>query len=131
MKKNKKRVTDVFFAKPPQIGPSYNKKKPHRLVNEVEVYVLFYTPAGMEYISFKIPEGYLFNGANVIHKDRLLYAALVHDWLCEHHYDCDNDRYISTLIFVKLAEKAACNDISCWILKHSVDNFQKIAGHWK
>lgn len=82
-------------------------------------------------LQIKIPRGYCYNGANIVHSDDTRTAALVHDWLCENHVVCFNDRYLSTLIFVKLAEKTGCNAFYCWHLKHYVDNFQKVFGEWK
>jgi hypothetical protein len=121
-------VKDVRFLKTPHVEPSYDKKKPHKLSHSVVVQVFFDCDCCT---SFTIPKGFTWNGANVVHKDKLLYASMVHDWLCENHADCNNDRYLSTLIFVKLAEKAGCSALECWHLKHYVDNFQKLFGGWK
>lgn len=90
----------------------------------------------------KIPNGYRWNGANVPpfawlaigqkESPRFKVASCVHDYLCEHHEVIDNDRYLSTLIFETLCRYfGKFNDFKCWVMMHSVDNYQKVFGKWK
>ncbi len=49
--------------------------------------------------------------------------------MCEHHDVVGNDRYLSTLVFDTLCEYfGRFNALKRWIMKHSVDNFQKVFG---
>lgn len=85
-----------------------------------------------------IPKGYRWNGANIPSfawvligtpddpKFRL--ASMIHDWLCEHHEDARNDRYLCTLIFCSLCKVAGVTPWRVSLEFHAVDNFQKVAG---
>ncbi len=88
---------------------------------------------------FVIPRGYDWNGANVPwfcwlligqqKEPRFKLASCVHDYMCEHHDVVGNDRYLSTLVFDTLCEYfGRFNALKRWIMKHSVDNFQKVFG---
>ena len=92
-----------------------------------------------EYL-FEIPKGYCYDGASVPRffwrvigantDNKFLIAALIHDVLCENHNYVENDRYFSTIVFERLLYTSKINPFSRWVMKHSVDNFQKLKG-WK
>ena len=85
-----------------------------------------------------IPRGYRWNGANIPgfawfiigtpDDPKFRLASMIHDWLCEHHEDARNDRYLSTLIFCSLCIVAGVGPVDIFLVFHSVDNFQKVAG---
>jgi hypothetical protein len=50
---------------------------------------------------------------------------MVHDVLCENHNYVDNDRYFSTMVFERLLYAEGVGGFKRWLMKHSVDNFQK------
>lgn len=89
---------------------------------------------------FTIPKDYCFDGASIprffwraigANSDpTFLVAALVHDYMCENHHVVGNDRYLSTLIFDNCLEVGGVNSFKRWLMKHSVDNYQKFCG-WK
>lgn len=110
------------------------REKPYLLAKSVILKVTY-----KEQVSFiYIPENYVWNGANVPKfawifigsKDdpEFRLASMVHDWLCEHHEDSRNDRYLSSLIFVRLLAVAGVEKFRQFLMFHSVDNFQKIFG---
>lgn len=88
-----------------------------------------------EKYSFTIPKGFCFDGASIPRifwrligsntDNTFLIAAMIHDFMCENHSVVDNNRYLSTLIFNALLEIGGVNPPKRWIMKHSVDNFQK------
>lgn len=89
---------------------------------------------------FIIEEGYRWDGATI---PRLFWrligsktepefqiASMLHDKLCENHNLINNDRYLSTLVLVGGMKCAEVCAFKRFLVKHSVDNYQKIAGHW-
>lgn len=87
-----------------------------------------------------IEKYYAWNGANIPRvfwrlmgsktDNRFLIPSMIHDKLCENHDIIDNDRYLSTIIFERLLYVSKVNPFSRWLMKHSVDNYQKICGKW-
>ena len=89
---------------------------------------------------FYISKGYTWDGATIPRvfwrligsktDNRFLVPSLIHDVLCENHDYVDNDRYFSTIVFERLLYVSKVNAFNRWMIKHSVDNFQKVAGGW-
>lgn len=81
------------------------------------------------------PENYRWDGASIPRMfwrligaksdNRFLIPSFVHDLMCEDHERVGNDRYFSTCVFERLLYCADVNAFSRWMMKHSVDNFQK------
>lgn len=88
---------------------------------------------------FIVPKGYCYDGASVPRffwriigsntDNSFLIAALVHDVLCENHYYVDNDRKFSTHVFNVLLESAEVFPFKRFLMKSSVNMFQKFC-HW-
>ncbi|MBQ8636031.1 DUF1353 domain-containing protein [bacterium] len=89
---------------------------------------------------FVIPEGYTWDGATIPRMfwrligsktdNKFLIPSLIHDVLCENHDYIDNDRYFSTIVFERLLYVSGVSAFNRWMIKHSVDNFQKVCGGW-
>ncbi|MCD8179774.1 MAG: DUF1353 domain-containing protein [Tannerellaceae bacterium] len=87
---------------------------------------------------FLIPQGYTWDGATIPRffwrfigsntSPEFLIPSMIHDVLCENHSYIDNDRYLSTLILERLLYCSGVNGFKRWMMKHSVDNFQKFKG---
>jgi len=87
---------------------------------------------------FFIEKGYRWNGANIPagcwyiigtpDDPKFRLASMIHDWLCEHHEDARDDRYLSTLIFCSLCKVSGVKEWRIFLMFHSVDNFQKVFG---
>ena len=113
-------------------------KKPF-ICNE-EFRVILQDKIEQEAYEFYIPAGYIWDGATIPRifwrligsksDNRFLVPSLVHDVLCENHDYIDSDRYFSTIIFERLLYVSKDNPVSRWMMKHSVDNAQKIIGGW-
>jgi hypothetical protein len=99
-------------------------KKPYLLLKSVILKVTYKKQVSFIYI----PENYVWNGANYLDEPEFRLASMVHDWLCEHHEDSRNDRYLSSLIFVCLLAVAGVEKFKQFLMFHSVDNFQKVFG---
>jgi hypothetical protein len=91
-----------------------------------------------EIYTFTIPKGYCFDGASVpkfFHRvigantdNKFLIAALIHDWMCEHHDCVGNDRFFSSKVFNALLEVSEVNPFKRFLMKHSVNIFQIFQG---
>ena len=111
-------------------------KKP--FINLSELTVCLTNKVQQTVFEFLVPENYTWDGATIPRifwrligsrtDNRFLIPSLIHDVLCENHDYVDNDRYFSTTVFERLLYVSKVNPLSRWVLKHSVDNFQKFCG---
>ena len=131
-------ILNVRFATP-QSSDKYIKEinqKPFICVEEL--YVTLTDKIEQEVYEFLIPKGYTWDGATIPRMfwrligsktdNRFLIPSLIHDVLCENHEYIDNNRYFSTIVFERLLYVSKVNFLNRWIIKHSVDNFQKFCG---
>lgn len=147
----KNKEIGVYFDSVPNIriryaGPAATeqekksiKKYPFINIENLPVHVFDYK--NNKNYNFTIPKDYCFDGASVPRlfwriigsntDNTFLVAALVHDYLCENHEVIENNRYLSTLIFNDLLEVGGTPAFKRWIMKHSVDNWQKFCGWQK
>lgn len=122
-------------------NPCYDKKlnrqidsKPFLNKSDLKVRITY---LGDEY-NFEIPKGYTWDGASIPRmfwrligsntSPEFLIPSLIHDVLCEHHDYIDYDRYLSTIVLERLLYCSGVNPFKRWLMKHSVDNFQKFQG---
>ena len=113
-------------------------KKP--FINLSELKVVIKDKVEQETYEFLIEKDYTWNGANIprvfwrlmgsMTDNRFLIPSMIHDKLCENHDLIDDNRYLSTIIFERLLYISKVNPFSRWLMKHSVDNYQKICGKW-
>ncbi len=111
-------------------------KKPYENFEDLKIKIVYKDGK----YSFSIPKDFCFDGASIPRAfwrligsntdNTFLIAAMVHDYMCENHSVIGNDRYLSTLIFNALLEVGGVSPVKRWIMKHSVDNYQKFCG-WK
>ena len=90
--------------------------------------------------SFWIDKGYRWDGASIPRafwrligsktEPEFQIASLLHDKLCENHSFINNDRYLSTLVLIGCMKSADVCAIKRWLIKHTVDNYQKFC-HWE
>lgn len=140
----------ILFDKTPCVGiryplPSMTKaekkaiaKYPFINKQELKVKIVYYQGVWRNESEFIIPRDYCFDGASIPKifyriigaptDNHFLIAALVHDWMCEHHDVVDDNRYLSTCIFNALLKVGGVNPFKRWLMKHSVDNWQKFCG---
>lgn len=113
-------------------------KKP--FINLSDLKIIIQDKIEQENYEIIIEKDYTWNGANIprvfwrligaMTDNRFLIPSMIHDKLCENHDLIDNDRYLSTIIFERLLYVSKVNPFSRWLMKHSVDNYQKICGKW-
>ena len=135
----------IFFDKIPAVTIRYAvfymtkeevkeiNKKP--FINQSELKVELHDYKNDCKYDFVIPENYTWDGASIPRAfwrligsktdNRFLIPSMIHDVLCENHEYVDDDRYFSTIIFERLLYVSKVNAFNRWMIKHSVDNFQK------
>lgn len=117
-------------------------KKPFINIEEIGVQIL-YSPKGKDKTytyNFVVPANYTWDGASIPRifwsligsktSPQFIIASMIHDILCENHAYVNNDRYLSTIVLEKLCQTGGTNAFSRWLIKHSVDNYQKLRGGW-
>lgn len=113
-------------------------KKPFECIEDLNVTLI--DKVECTTYEFLIPAGYTWDGATIPRvfwrligsksDNRFLVPSLIHDVLCENHDYIDDNRYFSTIVFERLLYVSNVNAFSRWMMKHSVDNAQKIIGGW-
>ena len=135
----------IYFDKEPEISVQYLRphenavdvyKKPFRLEKSLNVWLFDFV--NEHDFFFSIPFHYAWDGASIPRffwrllgsktDNRFLIASLIHDVLCENHDYIDGDIYLSTIVFERLLYVSKVNAFNRWMIKHSVDNFQKFCG---
>ncbi len=133
-------VPDIGICFPmPYYGKDRNKaicNKPFVNKEPLNIYISWKS----EYYSFYIPSGYEWDGASIPKffwriigsntEPEFLIASMLHDVLCENHHYVNNNRYLSTIVLEKCLKVGGVGSFKRWLMKHSVDNFQKFQG-WK
>ena len=109
--------------------------KNYPFINKRVLGVRLYDKEKENIYNFTIPKGYCYDGASIPKffyrvigantDNKFLIAALVHDVLCENHNYVNNDRYFSSKVFNALLEVSDVNPFKRWLMKNSVDLFQR------
>ncbi len=137
---NAKELQDIVKKRNREID-----NKPFLNREDLEVTITTQMPIGLfsdrKTYKFIIPKGYTWDGATIPRlfwrfigsntSPEFLIPSMIHDVLCENHSYIDNDRYLSTLILERLLYCSGVSGFKRWMMKHSVDNYQKIKGGWK
>lgn len=135
----------IFFSENPHISIRYyipsmteeERKSIERypFINKKNLQVRLVNYKKDKTYNFEIPKGYCYDGASIPRlfwriigsntDNRFLIPALIHDILCENHSFIDNDRKFSTEVFNALLEASDVNAFKRFLMKNSVDCFQK------
>lgn len=141
----------IFFDDIPHVGIRYilpsntseEKKsiKKYPFINKKTLTVQLVDYKKEKSYTFSIPKGYCYDGASIPRlfwrvigantDNRFLVPALIHDALCEHHEYVDYDRKFSTEVFNALLESSEVCPPKRYLMKNSVDMFQKFFCKWK
>lgn len=140
----------IFFDDIPKVGIRYilptskndDKKsiKKYPFINRQNLKVNLYDYKKKKIYNFEIPKGYCYDGASVPRffwrvigantDNRFLIPALIHDVLCENHHYVNNDRKFSTKVFNALLKVSEVYPFKRFLMKNSVDIFQKFFCKW-
>ena len=144
------RKVKIEFDDVPRVGVRYilpshtefEKKciKKYPFVLRKDLQVNLYDKVKERGYGFKITKDYCYDGASIPRAfwrligaptdNKFLIAALIHDYLCEKHHLIMNDREFSTEVFNALLEESEVNKFQRFLMKHSVDTFQKLVCNW-
>ncbi len=115
------------------------KKYPFMNKDDLKVALLDHVKEDVYY--FVIPKGYCYDGASIPRffwriigsntDNSFLIPALIHDVLCENHHYINNDREFSSKVFDALLEVAEVPAFKRFLMKNSVDIFQRFQGWGK
>lgn len=142
---------DIEFSCIPRVGIRYHlptlseleaeSVSKYPFINKTELKVALIDKIKEDVYYFIIPKGYCFDGASVPRffwriigsntDNKFLIASLVHDVLCENHHYINNDREFSSKVFNALLEVADVPPIKRYLMKNSVDLFQRFCGWGK
>ena len=135
----------IFFSENPHISiryyiPSMTEEErksieKYPFINKKNLQVRLVDYKKDKTYNFEIPKGYCYDGASIPRlfwriigsntDNRFLIPALIHDILCENHSFIENDRKFSTEVFNALLEASEVNAFKRFLMKNSVDCFQK------
>ena len=138
----------VYFSDTPRVSIRYvlpsmteqeiNAVKKYPFINKINLTVRLADKIKDRIYEFDIPKGYCFDGASIPRffwrvigsptNNSFLIAALVHDVLCENHQYVMNDVEFSTEVFNALLESSKVSKFKRYLMKHSVNLFQRFCG---
>ena len=109
--------------------------KKYPFINKKALEVRLYDKEKEEIYNFLIHKNFCFDGASIprfFHRvigantdNNFLIASLIHDVMCLNHHYVNNDRYFSSKVFNALLEVSDVNPFKRWLMKNSVDLFQR------
>ena len=128
----------IRYVLPSSTSAEIKSIKRFPFINKRMLNVRLYDAEKEQIYDFTIPKSYCFDGASIpkfFHRvigantdNKFLIAALIHDWMCEHHDCVGNDRAFSSKVFNALLEVSEVNPFKRFLMKHSVNIFQVFQG---
>ena len=140
----------IFFSDVPDVKTRFDtpfttrqqskqyEEKPFICLNKIDVCIKDYIAC--ETYKFEIKKDYTWDGATIPRflwrlfgsksEPEFLIPSLIHDVICGNHDYVERDRYFSSCIFERLLNVAGVPAWKRCLMKHGVDNYQKIFGGW-
>ena len=128
----------VRYALPSNTEEEIKHIKKYPFVNIKKLNLVLKDKEKNKTYKFEIPAYYYYDGATIPRifwrligsntDNSFLIAAMVHDLLCENHSYVDNDRLFSSEVFNALLETSDVPAFKRYLMKHSVDFFQRFCG---
>lgn len=128
----------IRYALPSMTDAEIKAVKKYPFINKKKLTVRLYDKIKDRTYEFDIPKGYCYDGASIPKffqrvigaptDNSFLIAALVHDVMCENHQYVMNDRAFSSEVFNALLESSKVGKVKRYLMKHSVDIFQRFCG---
>ena len=130
----------IRYAAPSMTDAEIQAVKKYPFINKTNLTVRLRDKVKDRTYEFDIPKGYCYDGASIPWLFRriigaptdnsFLIGALVHDVLCENHQYVMNDVKFSTEVFNALLESSRVGKVKRYLMKHSVNTFQKLFCKW-
>ena len=115
--------------------------KKYPFINKTNLEVKLYDKEKEEIYNFLIHKNFCFDGASIprfFHRvigantdNNFLIASLIHDVMCLNHHYVNNDRAFSSKVFNALLEVSEVPAFKRFLMKYSVDIFQRTQGWGK
>ena len=131
----------IRYATPSMSDAEIKSIKKFPFINKRKLTVRLIDNVKNRTYEFDIPKGYCYDGASIPKffqrvigaptDNSFLIAALVHDVLCENHQYIMNDRAFSTLVFDSLLKVSEVGSFKRFLMKHSVNVYQRFCGWGK
>lgn len=131
----------VRYVLPSSTPAEVKSIKKYPFICKTKLNVTLFDHEKEEVYTFTIPKGYCYDGASIpkfFHRvvgantdNSFLIPALIHDWMCEQHECIGNDREFSSKVFNALLEVSEVNPFKRFLMKYSVDIFQRTQGWGK
>ena len=112
--------------------------KKYPFINKTNLEVKLYDKTKEEIYDFLIHKNFCFDGASIprfFHRvigantdNNFLIASLIHDVMCLNHHYVNNDRAFSSKVFNALLEVSEVPAFKRFLMKYSVDIFQRTQG---
>lgn len=138
----------IFFSEVPRVCVRYaipstteaeaKDIKRYPFINKKDLHVALFDHVKKQNYKFTISKDYKFDGATIPRffwrvigsntDNTFLIAAMVHDVLCENHHYINNDRAFSTKVFDALLKAGGVNSFKRFLMRNSVDLFQRLCG---
>lgn len=128
----------VRYVLPSSTPKEIESIKKYPFMNKTTLKVALIDKIKEDVYYFIIPKGYCYDGATVPRffwriigpntDNSFLIPALIHDVLCENHEYVNNDREFSSKVFNALLEVAEVPAFKRFLMKNSVDLFQRFQG---
>ena len=128
----------VRYVLPSSTPEEVKSIKKYPFINKKTFKVTLFDHIKKETYTFTIPKGYCYDGATIPKffwrvigsstDNSFLIPALIHDILCENHNYINNDRAFSSKVFNALLEVADVPAFKRFLMKNSVDIFQRTQG---
>lgn len=109
--------------------------KKYPFINKTNLEVRLYDKTKEEIYNFLIHKNFCFDGASIprfFHRvigantdNNFLIASLIHDVMCLNHHYVNNDRAFSSKVFNALLEVSEVPAFKRFLMKYSVDIFQR------
>lgn len=125
----------IRYILPSSTNEEIKSIKKYPFVNKKTIKVTLFDHIKEEVYTFTIPKGYCYDGATIPKffwrvigsstDNSFLIPALIHDVLCENHHYVNNDREFSSKVFDALLEVAEVPPFKRFLMKNSVDFFQR------
>ena len=131
----------IRYVLPSSTSAEIKSIKRFPFINKRMLNVRLYDKEKEQIYDFTVPKSYCFDGASIprfFHRvigantdNKFLIAALIHDVLCENHSYVNNDRAFSSKVFNALLEVSEVPAFKRFLMKYSVDIFQRTQGWGK
>lgn len=126
---------DVLFPTPEMSDEEKKDVSEMPFLHKKQITITLFDKTKAKKYQFRNKPNYRWDGASIPRMfwrligaktdSRFLIPSFVHDLMCENKHFVNYDRYFSTCVLERMLFVSNVPAYSRWLMKHSVDNFQK------